>query len=151
MQISPRRQPRSDLTGEEMLFYGDIYINEFTWSIAASVKSSSYPVLDCSFLILTFGFRENLWVVGSQFELPKEEHLVTFRSSVVKTQIDFLLLREGDKGFCKDFKVIPSENLSTQHKLLVMDLEIRKDRKKRAEDDWTRIKWGSLTMGVPWR
>ncbi|KAG5585502.1 hypothetical protein H5410_045936 [Solanum commersonii] len=56
----------------------------------------------------------------------KENHLVTFRSSIAKTQIDYLLLRKGDRGLCKDCKVIPSENLTTQHKLLVMDLEIKR-------------------------
>lgn len=31
-------------------------------------------------------------------------------SVVAKTQRDYLLLRKCDKGLCKDFKVIPSEN-----------------------------------------
>ncbi|KAG5587108.1 hypothetical protein H5410_047542, partial [Solanum commersonii] len=28
-----------------------------------------------------------------------EDHLVTFRSAAAKTQIDYLLLRKGDRGF----------------------------------------------------
>ncbi|PHT48085.1 Phosphoenolpyruvate carboxylase 4 [Capsicum baccatum] len=76
----------------------------------------------------------------------KEEHLVTFCSSVAKTQIDFLLLRKGDRALCKDCKVIPSENLSTQHRLLVMDLVINKGRKKRSVEARFRITWGSLTL-----
>ncbi|XP_059285615.1 uncharacterized protein LOC132039087 [Lycium ferocissimum] len=85
-------------------------------------------------------------VVANSSIPKKEDHLVTFRNSVAKTQIDFLLLRKYDKGICKDHKVIPSENLTTQHKLLVMDLDIKRKRRKRVVDDRPRIKWGSLTM-----
>ncbi|KAF3676554.1 hypothetical protein FXO37_05267 [Capsicum annuum] len=88
-----------------------------------------------------FGF----WVANSSFP-KKEEHLITFSSSVTKIQIDFLLLRKRDRTLCKYCKVIPSENLSTQHKRLVMDLVIKRDRKKRGMKDRPRIKWGSLTL-----
>ncbi|XP_059309913.1 uncharacterized protein LOC132061052 [Lycium ferocissimum] len=74
--------------------------------------------------LLDFAKAFGLVVANSSFP-KKEEHLVTFRSLMAKTQIDFLLLRKDDKGLCKDCKVIPSENLTTQHKLLVMDLEIK--------------------------
>ncbi|KAF3661489.1 putative BRCT domain-containing protein-like isoform X1 [Capsicum annuum] len=65
-------------------------------------------------------------VVGNSCFPKKEEHLVTFRSRLAKTQIDSLLLRKGDRALCKDCKVLPSENLSTQHRLLVMDLVMKK-------------------------
>ncbi|KAG5569169.1 hypothetical protein H5410_058935 [Solanum commersonii] len=54
-------------------------------------------------------------------------------------------MRKGDRGLCKDCKVIPSENLTTQHKLLVMDLEIKRTRRKKIASDRPRIKWGGLT------
>ncbi|KAG5613083.1 hypothetical protein H5410_024364 [Solanum commersonii] len=60
--------------------------------------------------------------------------LVTFRSTVTM-QIEYLLLRKSDKGVCKDCKVILSEDLMTQHKLKMMDLEIKRERKKRVMDD----------------
>ncbi|KAK4368451.1 hypothetical protein RND71_012243 [Anisodus tanguticus] len=84
-------------------------------------------------------------IANSRF-LKKEEHLVTFRSSVAKNQIDFLLLRKVVKGLCKDCKVIPNDDVTTRHKLLVMDLEIKMEKKKRVVDEMLRIKWGSLTM-----
>ncbi|KAG5614986.1 hypothetical protein H5410_014810 [Solanum commersonii] len=55
---------------------------------------------------------------------------------------------QGDRGLCKDCKVIPSENLTTQHKLLVMDLEIRRTRRKKIASDRSRIKWGGLTPAL---
>ncbi|PHU17557.1 PHD finger protein ALFIN-LIKE 4 [Capsicum chinense] len=70
--------------------------------------------------LLEFARSFGLVVVNSGFP-KKDEHLITFRSAIARTQIDFLLLRKGDRAWCKDCKVIPSENLSTQHRLLVMD------------------------------
>ncbi|XP_070026291.1 uncharacterized protein [Nicotiana sylvestris] len=46
----------------------------------------------------------------------------------------------SDKGLCTDCKVIPSENFMTQHRLLVMDLEIMRKRRKRVVFDIPRIK-----------
>ncbi|PHU24660.1 hypothetical protein BC332_09767 [Capsicum chinense] len=72
-------------------------------------------------ILLEFERAFGLVVVNSGFP-KKDEHLITFQSAIARTQIDFLLLRKGDRALCKDCKVIPSENLSTQHRLLVMDL-----------------------------
>ncbi|KAG5608974.1 hypothetical protein H5410_020255 [Solanum commersonii] len=89
--------------------------------------------------LLDFAKAFKLVIANSCFP-KKENHLVTFRSSVAKTQIDYFLLRKGDRGLFKDCKVIPSENLTTQHKLLVMDLEIKRVRRKKIASDRSRIK-----------
>ncbi|XP_047264178.1 uncharacterized protein LOC107854411 [Capsicum annuum] len=52
--------------------------------------------------------------------------------------LDFV--RKEDKVLCKDCKVISNENLSTQHRLLVMDLGIKRDKKRRHEEGRPRIK-----------
>ncbi|XP_070058024.1 uncharacterized protein [Nicotiana tomentosiformis] len=67
--------------------------------------------------LLEFAKAFDLVLANTGFQ-KREDHLVTFRSRVAKTQIDYLLLRRGDKGMCKDCKVIPRECLSTQHRLL---------------------------------
>ncbi|XP_070046568.1 uncharacterized protein [Nicotiana tomentosiformis] len=59
--------------------------------------------------------------------------------------IDYLLLRKYDRGLCMDFSVIPSGNLTTQRKLLVMDLEIRWMRRKRDMSCISRFRWGAMT------
>ncbi|KAG5591784.1 hypothetical protein H5410_042298, partial [Solanum commersonii] len=97
--------------------------------------------------LLDFAKAFELVIANSCFS-KKENHLVTFRSSVAKTQIDYFLLKKGDRGLCKDCKVIPSENLTTQHKFLVMDLEIRRTRRKKIASDRPRIKWGGLTPAL---
>ncbi|XP_019264699.1 PREDICTED: uncharacterized protein LOC109242286 [Nicotiana attenuata] len=80
--------------------------------------------------LLDFSRVFDLVMANSSF-LKKREHF-TFRSSVSETQIDYLLCRKFDRGLCMDCKLIPSENLSTLHRLLVMDLKITRKRKKRA-------------------
>ncbi|XP_070055686.1 uncharacterized protein [Nicotiana tomentosiformis] len=77
----------------------------------------------------------------------REEHLVTFQSRVAKTHINYLLLRRGDKGLCTNLKVIPSECLSTQHRIFLMDLEVKGARKKIVVYDQPKIRWGALTKG----
>ncbi|XP_070049159.1 uncharacterized protein [Nicotiana tomentosiformis] len=94
--------------------------------------------------LLDFARAFDLVITNSSFP-KKREHLVTFRSSVDETQIDYLLCRKFDRGLCMDCKVIPSENLSTLHRLLVTDLEITRKRRKRAMYIQHRIKWGALT------
>nr|XP_016451817.1 PREDICTED: craniofacial development protein 2-like [Nicotiana tabacum] len=98
--------------------------------------------------LLDFAKAFDLVIANSSF-LKKREHLVTFRSLVAETQIDYVLCRKSDRGLCTDCKVIPSENLSTLHSLLVMDLEITKKRWKRAMYSQHRIKWGALTEAKP--
>nr|XP_009761666.1 PREDICTED: uncharacterized protein LOC104213818 [Nicotiana sylvestris] len=84
-------------------------------------------------------------VIANSYYPKKAEHLITFRSTVAKTQIDYLLLRKCDRGLCTDCKVIPSENLTTQHMFLIMDLEVSWTRKKRDMSGIPRVRWGSLT------
>ncbi|XP_019254682.1 PREDICTED: uncharacterized protein LOC109233302, partial [Nicotiana attenuata] len=84
-------------------------------------------------------------VIANSTFPKREEHLVTFHSSVVKTQIDYFLLRRCDRELCKDCMVIPGETLATQHRLLVMDIGIMMKRKKRYARGRSRIRWGALT------
>ncbi|XP_070019406.1 uncharacterized protein [Nicotiana sylvestris] len=94
--------------------------------------------------LLDFAKAFDLVIANSSFS-KREEHLVTYQSSVAKTQIDYLLLRRGDRRLCEDCKVIPGETLATQHRLLVMDVSIRIRRKQRSVRGGTRIRWDALT------
>ncbi|XP_016558120.1 uncharacterized protein LOC107857832 [Capsicum annuum] len=85
-----------------------------------------------------------LVVVNSSFP-KKEEHLITFCSRVSMTQIDFLLLRKGNRVLCKDCKVIQNENLMTQYRLLVMDFILKIVKKRKVGEGHSRVKWGDLT------
>jgi len=84
--------------------------------------------------ILDFAIAYNLMVINSHFK--EEDHLVTFRNGITKSQIGYFLIRANNRIQCKDCKVIPSEYLGTQHKRLVMDVVIKISKmKKRSVGD----------------
>ncbi|XP_070007600.1 uncharacterized protein [Nicotiana sylvestris] len=94
--------------------------------------------------LLDFSKTFDLVNANSSF-LKREEHLVTYQSSVAKTQIDYLLLRRCDRRLCEDCKVIPGKTLATQHRLLVMDIGIMIRRMKRSVRGRPRIRWSTFT------
>ncbi|XP_070016982.1 uncharacterized protein [Nicotiana sylvestris] len=94
--------------------------------------------------LLDFANAFGLVIANSCFP-KRKEHLVTFQNAVAMTQIDYLLLRKCDSELCKDYKVISSETLTTQHRLLVLDIGIRIERRKRIARRKPRIRWGDLT------
>ena len=65
---------------------------------------------------------------------------MTFKSGSCRTQIDYFLGRTNHKRLCKDCKVIPSECLETQHRLLVMDLVIKDFKTKKRSGGVTRVR-----------
>nr|XP_016507335.1 PREDICTED: uncharacterized protein LOC107825019 [Nicotiana tabacum] len=95
-------------------------------------------------LLLDFAKAFELVIENSSFP-KREEHLVTFQSSMAKTQIDYLFLRRCGRRLCEDCKVIPGETLATQHRLLVMNIGIMIRRKNRPVRGRLMIRWGALT------
>jgi len=93
--------------------------------------------------VLDFAVAYDLLVVNSFFR--KENHLVTFKNGSLKTQIDYVLTRVDNRRFCKDYKVIPSEYLDTQHRLLVLDVELKCSKWKKRKVGDPRVKWWTLT------
>ena len=91
--------------------------------------------------ILDFSVAYELSIVNSYFR-KKEEHLVTFKRGNTRTQIDYFLVRENSRRLCKDCKMLPSECLATQHRLLVMDVTIRSSVK------WKRSGFLKLSSGI---
>ena len=70
---------------------------------------------------------------------------MTFRSGSCRTQIDYFLIRTNHKRLCKDCKVIPSECVGTQYRLLVMDLVIKSFKVKKRSGGVARVRWWNLT------
>ena len=70
---------------------------------------------------------------------------MTFRSGFIKIQIDYFLIRVYNRKSCKDCKVIPTEYLGTQHRLLVLDVAFKFLKWKKSSVGVHRIKWRNLT------
>ena len=48
----------------------------------------------------------------------KEEHLITYKSGGNSSQIDFIMTRRADLKEMRDFRIIPEEEIVSQHRLL---------------------------------
>jgi len=96
--------------------------------------------------MLDFAVTDDLLVANSFFK-KKKDNLVTFRSGHIKNQIDYFLIRADSRRLCKDCKMIPSECLETQHRLLVLDVELKCSKWKRRSVGELRVKWWNLTRG----
>ncbi|VFR01490.1 unnamed protein product [Cuscuta campestris] len=94
--------------------------------------------------LLEFARASDMVVANSCFP-KRDDHLATFVSGVGMTQIDYLLLRRCDRVLCKDAKVIPRENITTLHKLLVMDVRIRWVKHRRVSGGNAHIRWRRLS------
>ncbi|KAH1222459.1 Craniofacial development protein 2 [Glycine max] len=93
--------------------------------------------------ILEFSEALDLSIANTWFK-KREEHLITYKSGGTYSQIDFFLIRKSDRKYCLNCKVIPGESLTTQHRVLVMDVRIRDRAKRRSPLVAPRIKWWHL-------
>ncbi|KAL5134814.1 Craniofacial development protein 2 [Glycine soja] len=93
--------------------------------------------------ILEFSKALDLSIANTWFK-KREEHLITYKSGGKCSQIDFFLIRKSDRKYCLNGKVIPGESLTTQHRVLVMDVRTRDRAKRRSPMVAPRIKWWHL-------
>ncbi|MDL1135817.1 hypothetical protein PS057_20960 [Yersinia pestis] len=93
--------------------------------------------------ILEFSVAYDLMVTNTFFR-KREEHLVTYKSGSSRTQIDFFLTRKRDRLACKDCKVIPGESLTSQHRLLIIDVQLLRWTRKKKLYRCSRTKWWNL-------
>ncbi|XP_071727660.1 uncharacterized protein [Rutidosis leptorrhynchoides] len=93
--------------------------------------------------ILEFAVAHDLAVANSFFK-KTDAQLATFHSGGHSTQIDYLLLRKGDVRTCGDCKVLTDVTCSSQHRLLVMDLALRRRVTKSVRPIQPKILWKKL-------
>ena len=71
--------------------------------------------------ILEFADGLNLVICNTLFT-KQEAKLVTYVAGPVKRTVDYIMVRQEDKGKVHNVKVISSEECVPKHKLLVMDM-----------------------------
>ena len=72
--------------------------------------------------ILGFVVAHNL-VVGNSYFTKKDNHLITYQSGGISSQTDYILVRRSDFKLMRDIKAIPAEEVVTQNRMLVSDIE----------------------------
>ncbi|XP_045452741.1 craniofacial development protein 2-like [Melitaea cinxia] len=82
--------------------------------------------------------------IANTFYRKREQHLITYRSGLHSTQIDYILLRRNRLKSAKDCKVIPSESLVSQHRLLLLDLTLKVQSLNKSPKPPVRTKWYRL-------
>jgi len=93
--------------------------------------------------ILDFAMAYGLIIINTRFK-KWDEHLITYKNVVSSTQIDYFLMRQEDRLSCKDYKVMPGECLSTQHRLLILDVRVRNWKRKNHIKQNPKIRWWDL-------
>ena len=72
--------------------------------------------------ILEFKVGHDL-IVGNTHFHKKDNHLITYHSGGNSSQTDYILARKSDFKKVRNIKVIPGEDVVTQHQLLVSDMK----------------------------
>uniref|UniRef100_A0A914WGK5 Uncharacterized protein n=1 Tax=Plectus sambesii TaxID=2011161 RepID=A0A914WGK5_9BILA len=73
--------------------------------------------------VLAFALAYNMALTNTYFK-KKDEHLETYSSSGIKTQINFCLVQRTQFSLVTNAKVIPGEAVAPQHRLLIMNLKL---------------------------
>ena len=73
------------------------------------------------------GFGKGLHLMNTCFQ-KRKSLLITFRSGETETMIDYILVNNKYRSSVKDVKVIPGEELLSQHCLLLMDMVFKRGK-----------------------
>ena len=92
--------------------------------------------------VLDFATAYQMRILNRSYQ-KRKNHLVTYSSGGRETQIDYIMLRKEHASECRNCKVLPSEAITTQHRILIADLVVKKTRQRRAAGR-KRIRWWKL-------
>ena len=93
--------------------------------------------------VTDFAMAFDLSIVDTFFE-KRPNHLVTYKSGGRQSQVDFLMCRRQQLNEVKNCKVINGESVAAQHRVLVLDWEIKCSKRRIPEQVTTKIKWWRL-------
>ena len=93
--------------------------------------------------LLEFALAKELVIANSIFR-KKEEHLITYKSGTQATQVDYFLVRKGNRPSRLDCKVVLATEMSTQHRLLVLVFRMRKKIIEKKVESGGKIMQGRL-------
>ena len=92
--------------------------------------------------VLDFATAYRIRILNTSYQ-KRNNHLVTYSSGGRESQIDNIMLRKEHANECRNCKVLPSEAITTQHRILFADLVVKKTGQQRAAGR-RRIRWWKL-------
>ena len=81
--------------------------------------------------------------IMNTFYQKRRNHLVTYNSGGQESRIDYNRLRTEYAKECTNCSVLPQEAVTTQHRVLVAEFEVKATRQRRAEGR-KQIRWWKL-------
>ena len=90
-----------------------------------------------------FAMAFDLSIVNTFFE-KRPHHLVTYKIGGRESQIDFLMCRRQQLNEVKNCKVVNGESVAAQHRVLVLDWDIKCSKRRVPEQVTLNIKWWRL-------
>ncbi|KAK3533155.1 hypothetical protein QTP70_011264 [Hemibagrus guttatus] len=95
-------------------------------------------------MVVDFAKRMDMGVVNTYFQ-KREEHRVTYKSGVRRTQVDYILCRRGNLKEISDCKVVVGESVARQHRMVVCRMTLMVCKKKRSKIEIEKkTKWWKL-------
>ena len=93
-------------------------------------------------MVVDFAKRMDLAILNTYFK-KKDEHRVTYKSGGKTTQVDYVMYRRRNLKEMSDCKVIVSEYIAKQHRMVVCKMAFTV-KKKKAEKVKPKIRWWKL-------
>ncbi|KAK3509656.1 hypothetical protein QTP70_008401 [Hemibagrus guttatus] len=93
-------------------------------------------------MVVDFAKRMDMGVVNTYFQ-KREEHRVTYKSGVRRTQVDYILCRRGNLKEISDCKVVVGESVARQHRMVVCRMTLMVCKTKRSKIE-KKTKWWKL-------
>ena len=81
--------------------------------------------------------------IMNTFYQKRRNRLLSYNSGGRESQIDYIMLRKEYAKECTNCIVLPQEAVTTQHPVLVAELDVKTTRQRRAEDR-KQIRWWKL-------
>ena len=82
--------------------------------------------------LLNWAVDKGLRLINTCFQ-KRKSRLITFRSGETEPMIDYILVNNKYRSSVKDVKVIPGEEIVSQHCLLLMDMVFKKNIRRKVK------------------
>lgn len=94
--------------------------------------------------VMDFALSNDLIICNTILK-KRAEHLITYKSGTRTSQIDFMFYRRRDRIEIRDCKVILGDHVRAQHRLVILDLQIKVTERQITRFQGPRkIKWFKL-------
>ena len=93
--------------------------------------------------LLDFALSYEMKIINTMF-IKAENHLITYKSGQVFSQIDYMLVRKEFAVEVRNCKTLPYEQVTSQHRTLMTDIRVRAKKKWNRRKPIGKVCWWKL-------